>query len=149
MYRKDPRTLLSYSWLFIEGIQEAIIRNLPKNGIAFIIISITMILTLLGSFPLLLLPCFEIIESKAREQKKDVAKKPVVKKTTDKSATQESKQIVNKKKEEIREQSKKDPKVAQEHKAFLDKEKKAKEEAERKSWRESYYYNPFAALLKK
>ena len=52
-------------------------------------------------------------------------------------------------KEEIREQSKKEPKVAQEHKACVDKEKKAKEEAERKSWHESYYYNPFAALLKK
>lgn len=49
----------------IEGIQEAIIRNLPKNSAPFIIISITMVLTLLGSFPLLLLPCFEIVESKA------------------------------------------------------------------------------------
>lgn len=32
------------------------------------IISITMVLTLLGSFPLLLLPCYEILESKAEKK---------------------------------------------------------------------------------
>lgn len=44
-------------------MQEAVIFNLKKDSVPFILVSVTMVLTLLGSFPLLLLPCFEIMEA--------------------------------------------------------------------------------------
>lgn len=44
-------------------MQEAVIFNLKKDSVPFILVSVTMVLTLLGSFPLLLLPCFEIVEA--------------------------------------------------------------------------------------
>ena len=52
MFRQDPR-----------HVQEAILLNLPGNSLAYYAVAITMVLTLLGSFPLLLLPCFEILET--------------------------------------------------------------------------------------
>ncbi|OAO12029.1 Transmembrane amino acid transporter protein [Blastocystis sp. ATCC 50177/Nand II] len=58
MYRSDPR-----------HVQEAVIFNMKKDSLPFILVSITMVLTLLGSFPLLLLPCFEIME--ANHEKKE------------------------------------------------------------------------------
>ena len=52
MFRQDPN-----------HVKEAILLNLPNNSFAYYAVAITMVLTLLGSFPLLLLPCFEILES--------------------------------------------------------------------------------------
>ena len=37
--------------------------NLPYDSPYYIIIAITMIITLWGSYPLLLLPCFQILET--------------------------------------------------------------------------------------
>ena len=55
MFRQDP-----------QHVKEAILLNLPGNSFAYYAVAITMVLTLLGSFPLLLLPCFEILESHIR-----------------------------------------------------------------------------------
>ena len=55
MFRQDPNR-----------VQEAILLNLPGNSFAYYAVSITMVLTMLGSFPLLLLPCFEILETNVR-----------------------------------------------------------------------------------
>jgi singapore isolate B (sub-type 7) whole genome shotgun sequence assembly, scaffold_15 len=57
MFRQDPR-----------HVQEAILLNLPGNSLAYYAVAITMVLTLLGSFPLLLLPCFEILETNISER---------------------------------------------------------------------------------
>lgn len=52
MFRQDPK-----------HVQQAILMNLPGNSFAYYAVAATMVLTLLGSFPLLLLPCFEILET--------------------------------------------------------------------------------------
>ena len=50
----------------LEGISDAILMNLPQDSFYYIIIAITMLITLWGSYPLLLLPCFQILETKHR-----------------------------------------------------------------------------------
>ena len=40
--------------------------NLPQDSLYYIIIAITMLITLWGSYPLLLLPCFQILETNKR-----------------------------------------------------------------------------------
>ncbi|CBK21918.2 uncharacterized protein [Blastocystis hominis] len=55
MYRSDPN-----------GIHGAILMNLPQDSLYYIIIAITMLITLWGSYPLLLLPCFQILETNKR-----------------------------------------------------------------------------------
>ena len=52
MFRQDP-----------EGLRNTVLLNLPGSSFIYYTVAITMVLTLLGSFPLLLLPCFEILES--------------------------------------------------------------------------------------
>ena len=56
MFRQDPR-----------HVQQAILMNLPGDSFAYYAVAATMVLTLLGSFPLLLLPCFEILETTVRK----------------------------------------------------------------------------------
>ncbi|KNB45561.1 hypothetical protein JH06_5485 [Blastocystis sp. subtype 4] len=56
MFRQDPR-----------HVQQAILMNLPGDSFAYYAVAATMVLTLLGSFPLLLLPCFEILETNVRK----------------------------------------------------------------------------------
>ena len=62
MYRADPSWLL-FLILFLDGIKDAILMNLPQDSLYYIIIAITMLITLWGSYPLLLLPCFQILET--------------------------------------------------------------------------------------
>ena len=40
--------------------------NLPQDSFYYIIIAITMLITLWGSYPLLMLPCFQILETNKR-----------------------------------------------------------------------------------
>ena len=40
--------------------------NLPQDSLYYIIIAITMLITLWGSYPLLMLPCFQILETNKR-----------------------------------------------------------------------------------
>ena len=50
----------------LDGIKDAILMNLPQDSLYYIIIAITMLITLWGSYPLLLLPCFQILETNKR-----------------------------------------------------------------------------------
>lgn len=52
MFHQDPN-----------GLQYTVLLNLPGNSFAYYAVATTMVLTLLGSFPLLMLPCFEILET--------------------------------------------------------------------------------------
>ena len=56
MFHQDP-----------QGLQYTVLLNLPGNSFAYYAVAATMVLTLLGSFPLLLLPCFEILETNVRK----------------------------------------------------------------------------------
>ena len=56
MFHQDP-----------QGLQYTVLLNLPGDSFAYYAVAATMVLTLLGSFPLLLLPCFEILETNIRK----------------------------------------------------------------------------------
>ena len=56
MFHQDP-----------QGLQYTVLLNLPGDSFAYYAVAATMVLTLLGSFPLLLLPCFEILETNVRK----------------------------------------------------------------------------------